>query len=507
MRGLGPTIRLVPALARALRPTTGPAVATAFHRLFALVVVVAWASLGSQITVLVGEQGLLPLRPFLETARAQGDLPLLGYPSLLRWPALATDGVLVAGTRAGVLLGLLAFFGIRARLCFALSTVLYLTYAVACSSFLAFQWDNLLLEVGLLAAFVPTDRAAPVAHLLLRLVLFKLYFESGLAKWQSPLRDWHDGSAMTLYFETAPLPTWLGALAHGLPAWWHRLESWATLALELLVPLFIFGPRRGRRIAAAALTGFQLVNAATANYGFFCPLSVVLHVFLLEDRDVERVLGPLRRRLPARLGHRLLGAGPSAVPAPDPAPRPRALRLAAHAGAAAFVLISLVEGLSRFGPRGTWDDALLPARRLYLPLRLVNTYQLFASITRERVEPEFQTLTAGTWTAHHLWHKPGDPARAPGFVAPHQPRVDFLLWFHGLDWERQPAWVAALLDRLCEIPDAVQPLFRGNLPPRPEASRVVYHQYRLAPPAERRSTGLWWSRTMMAASHPRPCGR
>ena len=82
-------------------------------------------------------------------------------------------------------------------LIFALSTALYLSYALACRVFLSFQWDNLLLECGLLAAFLPADRAAPVVHFVFRALLFKLYFESGIAKWQSPLRDWHDGSAMT----------------------------------------------------------------------------------------------------------------------------------------------------------------------------------------------------------------------------------------------------------------------------------------------------------------------
>ena len=96
-------------------------------------------------------------------------------------------------------------------------------------------------------------------------------------------------------------------------------------------------------------------------------------------------------------------------------------------------------------------------------LRLVNTYHLFASITRERIEPEFQTLAAGpveereaddaAWTAQHLRHKPGDVTRAPDFVAPHQPRVDFRLWFYGLAFQRRPpAYVSTLLERLCEEP-------------------------------------------------------
>src|SRR5688572_30412097 len=78
---------------------SGPAVAVAFHRLYAAVAVVAWLSLGAQVQLLIGRDGLLPLAPFLEMMRAQPDgLPLSGYPSLLRWPGLATDTVLVAGT-------------------------------------------------------------------------------------------------------------------------------------------------------------------------------------------------------------------------------------------------------------------------------------------------------------------------------------------------------------------------------------------------------------------------
>src|SRR6185503_5814511 len=164
---------------------------------------------------------------------------------------------------------LAALLGVARRTCFALSTLLYLSYATACRVFLSFQWDNLLLECGVLAAFLPAHRPAPVAHLLFRVLLFKLYFESGIAKWQSPLHDWHDGSAMTYYYETAPLPTALAYYAHNLPVWWHHFESRAVLVIELVVPLAIFGPRPARLTAAVALTFFQILNITTANYGFF----------------------------------------------------------------------------------------------------------------------------------------------------------------------------------------------------------------------------------------------
>jgi lipase maturation factor 1 len=465
---------------------SGPTVALVFQRVLAVIFVVAWLSLAVQIRVLIGPRGLMPLAPVLT-----GDLPLLGYPSLLRWPALAKDGALLAGTLLGACLGGLAAFGVRPRLLLGISTALYLSYAAACRTFLSFQWDNLLLECGFLAVFLPTDRPAPIAHLLFRLLAFKLYFESGIAKWQSPLRDWQDGSAMTYYYETAPLPTALAFYAHHLPVWWHHLESRATLVLELVLPFAFFGPRPARLVAAGALTGFQLVNIATANYGFFCHLALALHLFLLEDRD----LAWLARFVPRR-------------PAPA-ASSPRRWRLiAAWSGLGLFALASLLNALVHFAEPGEWLVALGPIRRLYEPLRVVNTYHLFASITRERIEPELQVERAGQWLPLSFWHKPGDPARRPDFVAPHQPRVDFQLWFYGLSYRnRPPLYVSLLLQRLCRDRPTVQPLFREPLPDGVTAVRIEYYRYHFASGAERRATGQWWSRTLEDATPPIPCDR
>jgi hypothetical protein len=145
-------------------------------------------------------------------------------------------------------------------------------------------------------------------------------------------------------------------------------------------------------------------------------------------------------------------------------------------------------------------------------LRLVNTYHLFGGITRERIEPEFQTLDAGAdsqdsgaWQAQHLRYKPGDPARRPVFVAPHQPRVDFQLWFHGLAFQRRPAYVALLLERMCEDAPAVQSLFLAPLPAHPGYVRVVYWQYHFTTAEERRASGAWWRRDFLTAARPILC--
>jgi hypothetical protein len=502
---------------RLVTDRSGPLVARLFHKLLAVIFGIAWLSLGAQVHTLIGSRGLLPLAPFIDAVRSR-DLSLFDVPTIFLWAS--SDAALTAGIGAGLALAAAAFFGLAPRLCFGLSTLLYLSYATAGRTFLSFQWDNLLLECGALAALLPRDAKARWAHVLFRVLLFKLYWESGLAKWQSPIHDWHDGSAMTFYYETAPLPTRLAHAAHALPSIWHHIEGWLTLVLELAVPLAIFGPRWARLSAFAAFTGFQVVNAATANYGFFCYLSGALHVFLLGDRDlararawIERRVGGLRRsrawlrsvRLFVRRRARAL------VSLQSLRRRPRwlvARRSAALVACLAYVGLSGIEGVIRFGGEAgrSLATATSGLRELYTPLRLVNNYHLFAAITRERIEPEVQTSDGQTWIAHDLRYKPGDVTRPPPLIAPHQPRVDFQLWFYGLGHSRGiPAYVRGLLENVCRDPGAVSDLFEAPLPAAPASARMTFWRYRFTTPAERRATGAWWSRTWVGATPAQPC--
>jgi lipase maturation factor 1 len=138
----------------------------------------------------------------------------------------------------------------------------------------------------------------------------------------------------------------------------------------------------------------------------------------------------------------------------------------------------------------------------------VNTYHLFASITRERVEPQVEALVDGRWMPQHLAHKPGDPGRAPDFVAPHQPRVDFQLWFHAFSWQRgRPEYLQNLLQLMCYAPETVQPLFPAPLPREPAAVRLSYLRYHFTTRAERRSTGAYWRRILVGTSDEVSCDR
>jgi hypothetical protein len=469
-------------------------VARLFQRLLALVACVAWLSLASQVEVLVGRRGLEPAAELFARLRSAG-VSFWEEPSLF-WLG-QSDALLLGGTLLGAALALTALAGVRPRLCFALSAPLYLSYATACSEFTAFQWDNMLVEVLVLAACLPADRPAPLAHFAFRALLFKLYFESGIAKWQSHLHDWQDGSAMSYYYETAPLPAALAWYAHHLPLAWHELESRGALVLELLVPFAVFGPRPARLAAFAAFSSFQLVNSLSANYGFFTYLSATLHMFLLGDSDVLRAWTACSRWLPSGLWL----IAPKAAQVARPLVR-RALALAALG---AWLCTSAMGALLAFDG----EASVRSFGELYAhvsPLRVGNVYHLFGHITRERIEPQFETLSGGVWTEHDLHYKPGNVKRRLPYVAPHQPRVDFRLWFYAFSFRRgMPRYVDRLLDLMCRDSAAVQSLFSSRLPAAPAAVRIAFYRYHMSSAEEHARSSAWWTRELLGHLEARSC--
>src|SRR5688500_16445102 len=117
-------------------------------------------------------------------------------------------------------------------------------------------------------------------------------FLSGITKLLSGDPSWLELTALPLHYETQPLPTWIGCHAFHLPPWFHRFSLVAMFVIELVVPFFIFAPRRLRHLACALLALLQVVIALTGNYTFFNLLTLSLCVLLLDDRFFRRFLPP-----------------------------------------------------------------------------------------------------------------------------------------------------------------------------------------------------------------------
>jgi hypothetical protein len=307
---------------------------------------------------------------------------------------------------------------------------------------------------------------------------------------------------MSYYYETAPLPAWPGWYAHQLPEIWHQIESWSAIGLEGLGAFLILGSRRARLAALVGFTGFQLINLATASYGFFVLLALALHVFLLDEGDLDAV----SRFRPKFLNWNSWRSRLSSLSLPDSLQRV-ATGFAVACGLG-WVVASFATGLTHFVASEGIANALQPIISPLGAFRVANSYHLFSHITRERIEPEFQVQTRDrpSWRPLAMNYKPGFVARPPRFATPHQPRVDFQLWFYGLSFRAQtPEYVTRLVDRLCHDPQAVAQLFVEPLPAVPLAVRIEFWRYEFTTSEERRDTGAWWKRASLGSTRPVSC--
>src|SRR5262245_63506302 len=57
------------------------------------------------------------------------------------------------------------------------------------------------------------------------------------------------------------------------------------------------------------------------------------------------------------------------------------------------------------------------------------------------------------WREYEFRYKPGDIAREPRWNIPHQPRLDWQMWFAALEDPRRLVWFSRFLERLLQNED------------------------------------------------------
>ncbi len=458
-----------------------------FQRVLGVICFIAFASIGVQILGLAGSQGI---QPFADVLAGLADTP--GLQKYFELPTLfwlnSSDAALVGAAVAGCVASVMIVLDLWPRLAFVLVYALYLSLYHAGGTFMTFQWDGLLLEAAFLAIFLtPKSR---IAIWLFYWLLFRLRFMSGLAKLTVGDPTWSGLTALNYYFQVQPLPSPLAWYAQNLPEWLLRFGTGATLFVELVVPFMIFLPRRWRFAAAWITIFWQFLIVLTSNHNWFNFLTVALCLFLFDDRALERVLprklvGVLRRK---------------------PVFEPGALQRLALGGIAlvtAFVSLYQFRELIRLKAETGFPGEVLTYAESF---RLVNKYHVFPTMKTERIELRIEGSQDGTtWKQYVFKYKPGDPKRMPTWNIPHQPRLDWRLWFV-TEGPVHLRWFHAFLHRLLFGSPPVTALLKTNPFPDqpPRYIRVEADRYRFTTPEERKATGDWWHIEPLGAFEPLP---
>ena len=466
-----------------------------FPRAIGVVFLSAFVSLWVQIDGLAGSRGILPLAEQLATAenhfRSAGGMAQawLNVPSFLWWGA--SDAHLHACLAVGTGASLTLMLGFVPALSALIAWACYLSFAATVPVFLDFQWDALLLETGLLVAiYVPWRRfltrgssdPSRWGRLLVWWLLFRLMFESGIVKLHGynaeGVNAWLEGTALDFHYFTQPIPVWTSWWAAQLPAWFQQLSLGGTFVIELVLPFFIFAPRRLRMVAFWGFTLLMVLIMATGHYGFFNLLTLALCLTLADDQSWR-------------------SAAQKCFASARSLPLPKTQR-AVVPWLAAVLLVpttaTLLVALRIFPP--AWIGPVLGP---VAPFRSTNSYGLFSVMTMERPEITIEASADGaTWAPYCFPYKMDAADISLPFIMPHMPRLDWQMWFAALEYRERgqpPSWMMPLLARLQQGSPEVKALLLpgGAADLTPRFFRLRLDLLEFASPEERRTTGRYWT--------------
>ncbi|XP_034032495.1 lipase maturation factor 2a [Thalassophryne amazonica] len=557
----------------------------------------AFVSLYVQVPGLYGNEGLLPARWQLRYSGKPLGEQLLSSPTLL-WlaPKLGLDThtaielLCLIGAALSIAATLVA--ALRDAVVFLCLWVLYLSLYQVGQVFLYFQWDNLLLETGFLCILVApltlirgsreVRKHDRMTFWLIRWLLFRLMFASGVVKLTSRCPTWWGLTALTYHYETQCIPTPLAWFAHQLPVWLQKLGVVATFVIEIPVPLLFFSPLRRLRLGAFYMQVLlQVLIILTGNYNFFNLLTLTLCLSLLDDqhiefwlRKAEKTNDDSRLRLwlcyllelvvwslmifgttlcfDLQVDIKIKGVFSTTVityhqfnqflkTVTLPCVWIGVLSLTWEVVTAMFRWACVSGFLQRLWGTVQWTFfaaataamftiSLVPftyieydshsrlwpgVRQAYALVdqyQLVNSYGLFRRMTGVGGRPEVVIEGSNdgvTWTEIDFMYKPGNLTASPPVVTPHQPRLDWQMWFAALGDHTQAPWFTSLIHRLLQGKRDVIELIQTDVSRYPfHQQPPVYlraHRYRYwftQPKADGSYPQRWWRRVYDGEFYP-----
>ncbi|KAG7213802.1 hypothetical protein KM043_003019 [Ampulex compressa] len=562
-----------------------------FLRGICIIYLFAFLSFYVQIPGLYGNNGVLPARTQLDlNAKASLFQKFKQKPTLLwlaQYIGLDVEYMLDKISLVGIHLSFAGF--VSQDFCnsfvFAVLWASYYSLYQIGQTFMWFQWDILLLEVGFLCIFIspfwfsqrgktnsPSDA---VTFWTVRWLLFRLMFSSGVVKLTSGCPSWWKLDALKVHFQSQCIPTPLAWYAYHLPTWFLRFSTVMANVFELAIPFLFFFPNRKVRIVAFYTQVILQVHIiATGNYNFFNFLTICLCISLLDDKFFYKRKSKIGQSMVNALStvlciliyaaivygtciyYKLRFTDNWTIQSEIDFTQEQfdyvlslAVPISVYIGVASLgftvanaivnsvvavkgmrqkIFTTLVTSFYTAITCFIFAISLVPYATLHhshnstLPidlrqvhtkvdhLHLVNSYGLFRRMTgvggRLEVIIEGSNSIDGPWKEYEFFYKPGNVNNSLPFVAPHQPRLDWQMWFAALGTYNQNPWLMSLSYRLLTgepevlaLMNNVENPFRGRLPKYIKASLYLYHY---TPWSQTWNKQAWWTRKKVSEYMP-----
>lgn len=457
----------------------------------------AFLSLLPQVLGLYGKQGILSIDHLLYLLDSEmGSDRFYHMPSVFWF--LSNDLAIRFVCFLGMLAASLAFLGFSQSWMFLVCWICYLSFVSCGQIFLSYQWDSLLLEFGFLGLFMAPWKFEwipfgahilnPIILVLCWLLLFKLMFSSAVVKLTNKDASWKNLTALTYHYWTQPLPNPLSYLLHKAPVGFQKFSTLLMFFIELIVPVFIFISGTTQTIAACLLILLQVLILLTGNFAFFNVITLGLCLGVLPDSFWSSVFTQSFFQTVSQW----------------------TVAEAFSTELAILAFIFLVPAAYFWVYKTLFDkskslDFMLPYMRFLYPFRTSNPYGLFAMMTKNRPELIIEGSNDGQhWMEYGFKYKPAALNKMRAFIAPHQPRLDWQLWFASLENFGENLWLQNLIARLFAESPEVQGLmgadpFGGK---SPKFLRILKYEYTFSDFISLRKKGEWWQRRLVEVYSP-----
>ncbi|KAM9372756.1 lipase maturation factor 1 [Phaethornis superciliosus] len=504
----------------ALHPGTFWLTRIVLLRSIALLYFVAFLVAYHQNKQLIGEKGLLPCKLYLQSVKkyfkGKINLDALSYAPTIIWFLDWSD--------MDSILDYLSLFGL-ATSAFVLITgcanmvlmavlwLLYLSLVNVGQIWYSFGWESQLLETGFLGIFLcplwtlsrlpQHTPPSPIVIWGFRWLIFRIMLGAGLIKIRGD-RCWRELTCMDYHYETQPVPNPIAYFMHRSPWWFHRFETLVNHFIELVVPFFLFLGRRMCILHGLLQILFQVLLIISGNLSFLNWLTMVPSIACFDDSSLGFLFSPQAGGVKDHLVQmQLKGA------AGEQHPRPRGWYVRRVVNISFGLLIaylSIPVILNLLNSRQVMNTS-------FNPLRIVNTYGAFGSITKERTEVVLQGTSsldpndpAAVWEEYDFKCKPGDLKRRPCFITPYHYRLDWLMWFAAFQTYEQNEWIIHLAGKLLAQEEEILSLmatnpFAGRAPPRWIRGEHFKYKFSL-PGGQHAREGRWWIRKRLGPYFP-----
>jgi hypothetical protein len=464
-----------------------------FLRGLGMIYVVAFLIILNQLDALIGSRGLLPVPRFLGfVAERFGDNAVFTVPTIF-WMG-ATDPALHGVAWIGLLVSILVVMGFANGPMMFVLWAIYLSFLSVGQQFWSFGWETYLVEIGFLAIFLcpvikpwplPENKPPnPVVIWLIRWVLFRMMLGAGLIKLRGD-PCWTELTCLETFYETQPNPNPLAWYWHNAPTWFLTAGVLLNHLVELIGPFLLFGPRRVRHAGGALMIGFQLLLIAGGNLAFLNWLTIVNAIACFDDTLLRHLVPKFIRD---SAWQKALEKTPT-----DYGAKGHLVAIALLAGMVGYLSIDPIKNLA--SERQVMNTT-------YDPLRLVNTYGMFGSISETRLEAVIEGTLDDPSDPNAVWHayvfpcKPGPVDRRPCLITPYHYRLDWQVWFTPLTRSKDP-WFVHMLYKLLVADSRILAMlaedpFQGQ---RPRAVRVDFYRYEFAAA----DSTDWWVRERVGA--------